>query len=100
MRPGFRNPDHAADPLTRMGVRFSASVPITSAMVADPAQGGGFMPLGGGSEAPPAAVGVAPGGKQHATNVHVGMWLLGAGAFIAAWHLSGFRMAFDVGMGR
>lgn len=101
--PSYRNPDASADYLHQLGVRFSASVPITSAMVADPSQGG-FMTLGGAAEASPssmpAAVGVAPGGKQHATNVHVGMWLLGAGVFIAGWHLSGFRMAFDVGMGR
>ncbi len=101
MRPRYRNPDASADYLRQAGVRFSATVPITSAMVADPSQG--YMHLGGPGEAPPgaAAVGIAqPAGKQHATNVHVGMWLLGAGIFIGAWHLSGFRMAFDVGMGR
>lgn len=98
MRFGYRNPDHG---LAALGVAFSASVPITSAMVADPAQGqGGFMQLGAAAEGPPSTVGIAVGSSAHATNVHVAMWLLAGGAFIAAWHFSGFRMAFDVGMGR
>lgn len=102
MRPDHRNPDAGADYLHRLGVRFSATVPITSQMVADAGagSGGGFMPLGGAGEASPAAVGIPTANTGHATNVHVAMWLLGAGGIVAFFHLGGFRFAFDVGLGR
>ena len=60
-----------------------------------------FAPIGSPqAEAPPEATGVPTGRAQHATNIHVALWVLAAGGFIIAWHLSGFRIAFDVGMGR
>jgi len=78
---------------------MSATVPITSAMVAD---GGQMMNLGSPAEAPPTAAGVATGApsKQHSTNVHMALWMLGAFGVVAGFHLGGFRLAFDVGMGR
>ncbi|HUE26303.1 MAG TPA: hypothetical protein VMP89_05980 [Solirubrobacteraceae bacterium] len=96
MRPLHRQPDHGT--LARLGVRFSASVPITSQMVAE---GSNMQQLGAPSEAPPTGVGYAmPASRQHATNIHMALWMLGAFGVIAAFHLGGWRMAFDVGMGR
>ena len=48
------------------------------------------------------AAGVATGApsKQHSTNVHMALWMLGAFGVVAGFHLGGFRLAFDVGMGR
>ena len=76
----------------------SATVPITNGMMA---QGQEFAPLGvSAAESPPAASGAMIGHTEHATNLHVGGLLLFAGGFIIFWHLGGFRMAFDIGMGR
>jgi hypothetical protein len=94
MRPQHRNPDHGA--LERLGVRFSATVPITNGMMASSQS---FAPVGSPTaEGPPVAIPVA--GMEHSTNLHVGAMLLGAGAVILLFHLGGFRLAFDVGMGR
>jgi hypothetical protein len=97
MRPHHRQPDHGY--LAQLGMRFSASVPITSRMVAE---GGNMMALGGPGETAPAAVGYAmPGGSpRHATNIHMALWMLGAFGVIAAYHFGGWRMGFDVGVGR
>jgi hypothetical protein len=77
---------------------MSATVPITNGMM----QAGGqvFQALGGGAEAPPVAQSVTGGMTEHNTSAHVGVILLAAGGLILALHLGGFRLAFDVGMGR
>lgn len=76
-----------------------ASIPITNQMVAE---GQLFAPVGSQTaEAPPASpVGVTYGRNRHNTSAHVGGILLLAGGVILVLHLGGFRLAFDVGMGR
>jgi hypothetical protein len=74
---------------------MSATVPVTNSMVAEGQQ---MMSLGSPGEAPP--VSIPLGGTDHSSNLHVGLILLAAGGVIAAFHLGGFRLAFDVGMGR
>ena len=75
----------------------SATVPITNGMIQAGAQL--FQPLTSpAAESPPA--GVSTGASGHATNYHVGGIILGFGALILALHLMGFRLAFDVGLGR
>lgn len=78
---------------------MSATVPITNGDMSAGAQV--FQPLSSGTEAPPASaytVGYSSG--AHNTSLHVGVILLAAGAVILGLHLGGFRLAFDVGMGR
>lgn len=78
---------------------MSATVPITNG---DMSAGALYQqPLASSAEAPPAAayaVGFTSG--AHNTSLHVGGILLLAGGVILALHLGGFRLAFDVGMGR
>jgi hypothetical protein len=90
---------------TLAGMRMaggSATVPITNGDMAAGALN--FAPLGG--EAPnvgvsssaPASSGTAA--QQHNTALHLGAFLLAMGLFIALWDGSGFRMAYDVSLGR
>lgn len=81
---------------------MSATVPITNGQMQAGAQI--FAPLGG--EAGPgmgsvAVAGVSPRSTSgFQTNHAVGGTLLGFGVLLLVLHLSGFRLAFDVGLGR
>ena len=74
---------------------MSATVPITNGQMSAGALS--TQPLGSPAEAPPEGLTVQ---GPHNTSLHVGLWALGAIGFIAFFHLGGFRIAFDVGMGR
>ena len=80
----------------------SATVPITNGDMAAGALN--FAPLG--SEAPAVgATSAAPasstgGANQHNTALHLGVFVLALGLFIAVWDGAGFRMAYDVSLGR
>ena len=83
----------------------SATVPITNGDMAAGALS--FAPIG--AEAPPVgatvgATSAAPAASSarndHNTALHLGGFLLACGLFIAWWHGGGFRMAYDVSLGR
>lgn len=76
---------------------MSAAVPVTQGMISAGAQG--FQSEARANAAPPSMSAGAYMG-EHNTPMHVAAIALVALGVVVALHVSGFRFAFDVGLGR